>query len=224
MLVIHIITIFPNVFDSFFSESIIGRAQKKDIIKIYTHDLRNYTVDNHKTVDRRPFGGGAGMIMMIEPIYKCLNDIRDKFKLDKGNSKILLTSAKGTLFTQQKAIEFANIENIIIICGHYEGVDHRVAQYLIDEEISIGNYVLSGGETATMVIVDAITRLIPGSLGNPDSLKNESHNIVGEGEYPQYTRPEIFQTEEYGDLKVPEILLSGNHQEVEKWRKKNTSN
>lgn len=216
---VNIITIFPKYFDEIFGTSIIGRAQKKGVLEINILDLRNFTIDKHKTVDKRPFGGGAGMILMIEPIYKALKSIQ----AIKGsqNKKILLTSPKGELFNQKKAIDFSNLEELTLICGHYEGVDHRVVEYLIDGEISIGNFILSGGELATAVIVDTISRLIPGSLGNPESLIEESIDNDGKlkKEYPQYTRPEKFITDEGESWNVPEILLSGHHKMMKEWKK-----
>ncbi len=222
---INIITAFPKIFDSFFAESIIARAIKKELLQINIIDLRNFTIDNHKTIDLRPYGGGPGMILMFEPIYKALlsiyPDTKDDLNLFKNRvgNKIILTSPKGQKYTQRLAQHYSNLTEITLICGHYEGVDNRVAEYLIDEEISIGDYVLSGGEAATITIVDSIARLIPGSLGNSESLENESHNEENYSEYPQYTRPEVFTTFDSKELRVPEVLLSGNHAEIEKWRK-----
>jgi tRNA (guanine37-N1)-methyltransferase len=218
---INIITLFPNIFESFFGESIIHRAQKKGVLELKIIDLRNFTNDNHKTVDKKPFGGGAGMLMMIEPIYKCLKSI----KVEKGREKekILLTSPKGEVLSQKTSVELSELEQLTLICGHYEGVDHRVVEHLVDAEISIGKYILSGGEVASMVIVDAVSRLIKGSLGNPISIEDESFSDEDNLEYPQYTRPEIFVTDTGEQWKVPEILLSGNHAEIEKWKKSNQS-
>lgn len=220
---IDILTLFPEMFDTVFGDSIVNRAQIKGVVEIEIHNLRKWTKDNHKTVDDRPYGGGPGMIMMVEPIDRALHDLKSKIKSRK--SKIILTSAKGTIFNQQKAQELSCLDHIILICGHYEGVDQRVADYLIDEEVSIGEFVLSGGEIPVMAITDAIVRLIPGSLGNPDSLKEESfslpttHNqsLITNIEYPHYTRPEI-----YNGWEVPKVLLTGNHKEIEKWRKENS--
>lgn len=217
---INILTIFPHIFESFFGESIISRAIKKELLEIEIIDLRIFTTDNHKTVDKRPFGGGAGMLMTIDPIYKALQSLNVK----KGNSNelILLTSPKGERLNQQLSIDFSRLSKLTLICGHYEGVDHRVVEHLIDREISIGDYVLSGGEVASMVIVDSIARLIPGSLGNPESLVDESFSRNFESEYPQYTRPEKFFTESGEVWAVPEVLLSGNHEEVKKWKQNNS--
>lgn len=219
-MVFHILTIFPEIFESYFSESIIGRAQKDNLIDIKIYNLRDWTEDKHKNVDDTPYGGGAGMVMKIEPIYKAIKDLRKKTGPKK--SKVVLMSARGERWTQKKVKEYSEEENIILICGRYEGVDERV-RFFIDEEISIGDYVLTGGEIPAMAVVDSVSRLVPGVLGNEDSLESESHSVAGQIEYPQYTRPEVFETEE-GEFKVPEILLSGNHGEIEKWRKKKLRN
>ena len=186
----NILTLFPQYFDSIFNESILKRAQDSDKIKIKVINIRDYSTDKYKTTDDRPFGGGAGMVMKVEPIYKALNSLG----VEKGqpNSKIILTSAKGKLFTQQIASDYSSLETITIICGHYEGVDERVADNLIDEEVRIGDYVLTGGEGATNIIVDSVSRLIPGVLGNDESNKDESHSTPGQLTHPQYTRPETF--------------------------------
>ncbi len=211
----HIITIFPNIFDSYFNESILKRAQKEKLITINTYDLRNWTEDKHKTVDDTPYGGGAGMLMKIEPLYKAIRDVKQKCT---GNTKVVLMSAKGKTWNQQQAKDFSKIDNLIIICGRYEGVDDRI-NHFIDEEISIGDYVLTGGEIGALVLTDSIARLLPGVLGNDDSSVSESHSTPRVLEYPQYTKPSIFKAEgkEYS---VPDVLLSGNHAEIEKWREK----
>ena len=224
----HIITIFPNIFDSYFNESILKRALKNNLIDIKIHNLRDYTSDKHKTVDDSPFGGGAGMIMKIEPLYKALQALKSQFPISKSqtnskykiqNTKIILLSAKGKTWTQQKTKKYSKLKNIILICGRYEGVDERITKF-IDEEISIGDYVLTGGEIGAMAIIDSITRLLPGSLGNTDSAKNESHAIPGVLEHPQYTRPEVFVAtppKKGGrgiKLRVRKVLLSGNHKKI----------
>lgn len=212
-----ILTIFPKIFDSYFSESIIKRAQKENKIKLEVFDLRNWTNDKHNTVDDTPYGGGPGMLMKIEPLYKALKDLTQEDK----KRKVILFSAQGKKWTQFKAKTYSSkLEEIILICGRYEGVDERITNF-IDEEISIGDYVLTGGEIPALVIVDSISRLLPGVLGNKESFKDESHWERGILEYPQYTKPEIFKAEEK-EYRVPEILLSGNHQEIEKWRRKKT--
>ena len=214
----HIITIFPHIFDSYFNESILKRAQTKGRIKIKIHDLRDYTNDRHKSVDDSPFGGGAGMVMKVEPIYKSLRDLKLKVKSKK--LKVILLSAKGKKWDQQLAKNYSKLDNVILICGRYEGVDERVVEF-IDEEVSIGDYVLTGGEIPAMAIVDSIARLLPDVLGNKESAVDESHSSPGILEYPQYTRPEIFIDNDDQERKVPPVLLSGNHGEIEKWRKNN---
>ncbi len=206
---VDIITIFPAQVSSFTSEGIF-RIAKDSGVDIKVYDLRAWTTDKHKTVDDRPFGGGAGMVMKVEPIYKALNDLR------KDNSLVLLTSPKGKRFNSKYAKSLSKKDHLIIICGHYEGVDERVRKNLVDQEISIGDYVLSGGELPALVIVDAMLRHVSGILGNPESLKEESFERDMKSEYPQYTRPE-----EFHGWKVPDVLLSGDHKKIENWRKKN---
>lgn len=208
----NIITIFPHIFESYFNESIIRRAIKNKLIDINIINLRNFSNDKHNKVDDTPFGGGAGMVMKVEPIYESVKFIKSKTESQK--LRTILFSAKGKKYTQKDALRLSKYDNLIFICGRYEGVDERVAKYVADEEISIGEYVLTGGEIPAMILVDSISRLIPGVLGNPESLKDESFNSQIPIEYPQYTRPEDFN-----NWKVPKILLSGNHKEIEKWRK-----
>ena len=203
---IDILTIFPEMFSGPFKESIIKRAQKKELVEIKIHNLRDWTEDKHKTVDDKPFGGGAGMVMKIEIIDKALNDLKTK------KSKVILLTPQGKVFKQKMAQEYANLNHMILICGHYEGFDERIRENLIDEEVSIGDYVLTGGEIPAMVVVDSVVRLIPGVVGNDESIKDESFS-KGLLEYPQYTRPA-----DYRGKKVPEVLLSGNHAQIEKWR------
>jgi tRNA (guanine37-N1)-methyltransferase len=210
----NIITIFPHIFESYFGESIIKRAREKNLININIANLRDFTNDKHKTIDDSPFGGGAGMVMKVEPIYQAVQSIKSKVKSQK--SRIILFSAKGKKYTQADAVRLSKYDNLIMICGRYEGIDERVAQNIADEEISIGDYVLTGGEIPAMVVIDSITRLIPGVLGNEESPKEESHSQEGYLEYAQFTRPEDFN-----GWKVPEVLLSGNHKEIENWRLKN---
>jgi len=211
MLQFDIITIFPDIFNSYFNESIIKRAKKKKLVKINTHNLRKWALDKHKTVDDKPYGGGVGMIMKVEPIFKAITDLK-KSKIKKQKSKVILLTPQGKLFNQKIAKRLSKLRQIILICGHYEGVDERVRKYLVDEEISIGDYVLSGGELPAMILVDTITRLIPNVVGKKDSVKYESFEkrLL---DFPQYTRPENFR-----GWKVPKILLSGNHEKVDKWR------
>jgi tRNA (guanine37-N1)-methyltransferase len=203
-----IITIFPDFFSGFLNESLLKKAQENNLIEIKIHNLRDFTQDKHNSVDDTPFGGGAGMVMMVEPLSLAISQIWDK----KG--RIILTSADGEKFDQKKAKELSNEERLLIICGHYTGVDERIKSLFPIEEISIGDYVLTGGEIPTMVIIDAISRLIPGFLGNFQSAQNDSFydGILG---FPQYTRPA-----EYQGLKAPEVLLSGHHEKIRLWRKK----
>jgi len=207
---IDIISIFPKMFSAVLDESIIKRAQQKGKLKIFTHDLRNYTLDKHRKVDDRPFGGGSGMVIQVEPIFRALQAIK---KMIKGKAKVILLSPQGKRFNQGRAKKLSRCRNLIFICGHYEGVDERVRQYLVDEEISIGDYVLTGGELAAMVLVDSLVRLIPGVLGDKNSLNFESFegNLL---EYPQYSRPARFK-----DWSVPKVLVSGAHDEIYAWRK-----
>src|SRR3990167_7369732 len=199
---IDIITIFPNIFNSFLKESLLARAQKKKLIKINTHNLRKWTDDNHKTVDGRPYGGGAGMVLKIEPIFRAVKSLTlRQAQGRRSKTRVVLLSAKGKTFDQKKAARLSKYDQIIFICGRYEGVDERVATYVADEEISIGNYVLFGGEVPAMVIVEAVSRLIPGVVAKEESVKNESFSKwqMENGkwktnrEYPQYPRPEIFR-------------------------------
>lgn len=222
-----ILTIFPESFESYFNTSLIKRAQQKKLIKIRIHNLRQWTKNKHQTVDDRPYGGGPGMIFLLEPIYQAVKDLKKRKKFPSTEEKVILFSAKGKELTQQKVEELAKKKRLILICPRYEGVDERVAKYLVDEEISIGPYVLSGGELPAMVLVEAITRLIPGAI-KEESLKEESLKMNADKksiiyEYPQYSRPEVF----YPDTKnkkikwsVPKVLLSGNHQKIEQWKKK----
>lgn len=218
---IDILTLFPDMFKGPFDESIVGRAIKTGKVEINFHQLRNWAEDRHQTVDDRPFGGGVGMLLKIEPIYEALKDIRTKNK--EQRTKVILLDAGGTKFTQAKARELSQLDHLVLICGRYEGVDHRVREHLIDEEISIGDYVLTGAEIPAMVIADSITRLLPGVLTKEEATELESfptkmesgkwkmENLV---EHPQYTRPADFN-----GWKVPEVLISGDHKKIEAWKK-----
>ncbi|NMC51363.1 tRNA (guanosine(37)-N1)-methyltransferase TrmD [Candidatus Kuenenbacteria bacterium] len=212
----EVITIFPNILDSYFNESILKRAQKKKLITINFHDPRQFATDVHKTVDDRPFGGGPGMLMKIEPLYKTLKKIKRAKK-----SRVILFDPAGKKFDQAKAQEFSKLDQLIMIAGRYEGVDARVEKF-IDEKISIGPYVLSGGELPAAIVVEAVSRLLPGVLGDDQSSVEETFS--GDGsyvEYPHYTRPEVFEYMEKGKKKklaVPKVLLSGNHREIKEWR------
>lgn len=217
----NIITIFPKIFDSYINESILKIAQKKKKVKIKIHNLRDYTRDKHKTIDDRPYGGGAGMVLMVESIYRALKKIAPRRQTKK--TKIILLSPTGKTFNQKMAEKFSKLDRIIFICGRYEGVDARVEK-LIDKKISIGDYVLSGGELPALVITEAVTRLIPGVLGKYESTKEESFARGKLLEYPQYTRPETFNPNKKIKWSAPKILLSGNHQKIAEWREKHSKN
>jgi tRNA (guanine37-N1)-methyltransferase len=213
----QLLTIFPGIFDSYLQESILKRAQDKKLVNWQIHNLRDWTTDKHKTVDDAPYGGGAGMLMKIEPLYRALSDIKKiNKKIVPAKRKVILLSASGKKWTQALAQKYSKLEEIILICGRYEGVDARITKF-IDEEISVGDYVLTGGELPALTIIDSITRLLPGVLGNKDSIIEESHATVGLKEYPQYTRPEVF-TAGGKKYSVPKILLSGDHQKIQDWR------
>lgn len=204
-------SIFPESFESYFQASILRRAQDAGLISIATHDIRAFTTDKHQKTDDTPYGGGAGMVMKIEPIDRALESIGAK--PGTSGTRIILLSAKGKRFDQAKARELATCDRIVLLSGRYEGVDERVAERLIDEELSIGDFVLTGGELGSMVIVDAVARLLPGVLGNEASAVGESFSVGETVEFPQYTKPEV-----YRDWSVPPVLLSGNHAEIEAWR------
>ncbi|WP_040914184.1 tRNA (guanosine(37)-N1)-methyltransferase TrmD [Lentisphaera araneosa] len=208
MLHIDIITLFPEVFTEPMSSSIIGRAVESDLVKISIHNLREYSTDKHRRVDDRPYGGGPGMIMSCETIFRAVEDLKTP------TSKVIYMSPSGEVFKQRLAEELVEEEHLILLCGHYEGVDQRVLDGIIDREISIGDYILSNGNLAAMVISDAVIRLIPGALGCSESAIDESFNQEdGLLEHPQYTRPEEFR-----HMRVPEVLLSGNHKKIKEWR------
>lgn len=208
-----ILTIFPHLLDSYLEESILAREIKKGIIKIRFHDIRKYSKDKHKKVDDTPYGGGAGMVLTPQPLYDCIKIVKPK---NKGAPVIYLTP-QGKLFDYKMAKRLAKKRGLILLCGRYEGIDERIRKLCIDEEISIGNYVLTGGELAAMVMVDAVTRLLPGALGNKNSATEDSftETLGGKKEYPHYTKPRLFQ-----GLKIPKVLLSGNHKKIQEWRKK----
>lgn len=217
----HIITIFPHIFDSYFSESILKIAQKKGLIKIKIHNLRDYTKDKHKTVDDKPYGGGPGMILKVEPIYRALRAIN--LKTTVKNSKTVMLTPAGKTFNQKMADRLAKLDQLILLCGRYEGFDHRVEKF-VDEKISIGDFVLSGGELPAMIVIEAITRLIPGVLGSELSVKDDTFSKGKDYiKYPQYTRPAIFKfkrNSKVEKLAVPSVLLSGDHKKIFEWRKK----
>jgi len=207
---IDILTIFPGMFRGPFEESIVKRAVEKGVVQVFLHDIRDYASDRHRTVDDYPFGGGQGMLMKPEPLFAAVEDVQGQAP-ERG--PIVLLTPQGRLFNQEVAVELARQDRLIIICGHYEGVDARVHEHLATHEISIGDYVLSGGELAAMVVVDAVVRQIPGALGSPLSSADDSF-AQGLLEQPQYTRPADFQ-----GMGVPEVLLSGNHAEIARWRR-----
>jgi tRNA (guanine37-N1)-methyltransferase len=208
---IDIVTLFPEICRAPLNESIMKRAQEKRIVDLHIHNLRDWTTDKHHVVDDAPFGGGQGMVMKPEPIFAAIEDLKSKIKNQK--SKIVLMSPAGRRFDQQTARDLSRESHLIIVSGHYEGVDHRVIEHLIDFEISIGDYVLTNGGIAAVVLVDSIVRLLPGTLGHEQSAADDSFS-EGLLEAPQYTRPADFR-----GWKVPEILLSGNHAEIASWRK-----
>jgi tRNA (guanine37-N1)-methyltransferase len=208
----HVLTIFPEFFRGPFEHGVVQKACEAALIEIRIHDLRNWTYDRHRTVDDRPFGGGEGMLLKPGPIFEAVESIWPEKQ--KGQ-KIVLLSAQGRKFDQARARELSQADEILLICGRYEGVDERVAEYLADEELSIGDYVLSGGELAAAVVIDAVARLKEGVLGNANSAVAESFGEDGLLDCPQYTRPAEFR-----GWKVPETLVSGNHEEIRKWRQK----
>lgn len=214
MLRVDIITIFPDYFREVFEYGIIRRARAASLVEIKAHDLRSWTSDRHKVVDDRPFGGGDGMVLKPEPIFAAVESLtgaRRRAEVPSGK-RVVLLSPQGKQFTQPMAAEFAQLEQLVLICGRYEGVDERVAEALVTDEVSIGDYVLSGGEPAALAVVDAVVRLIPGALGSETSATTESFS-EGLLDYPHYTRPPDFE-----GMGVPELLLTGHHAEIERWR------
>ena len=206
---IDILTLFPEMFTGPFDKSIIKRAKEKRLVEIAIHNLRDWAKGSHRLVDDKPYGGGGGMVLMIEPVYKAQTDLRSK------SSKVILLSPKGKKYDQTTAKKLSEEKHLILICGHYEGFDERIRERLVDLEISIGDFILTGGELPAMVVVDSITRLIPGVLKkDATQLESFTKNLL---EYSQYTRPENFS-----GWKVPQVLLSGNHKEIEKWKKTNS--
>ena len=203
-----IITIFPNIFSGFLSESLLAKAQQKKLITIKTHYLRDWTDDRHQTIDGKPYGGGPGLVFKIEPIYKALKTIKPVKK-----SKVILFSPRGKQFTNDMAKKWAKLDQLVLICGRYEGVDERVAENLVDEVISIGDFVLNGGEVAAMAVIEAVSRQLPNFMHTEESSLKDDH--------AQYTKPEIFEPKKGTKWRVPKVLLSGNHAKIEEWRKKN---
>ena len=210
MIKFDVLSIFPEMFSSPLNFSLLKKAQEKGLLNICLHDIRNWANDKHKMTDDAPYGGGCGMVMKVEPVEKALAAIR----CPEDDSLVVLMTPQGEIFNQKIAAQLAEKKQIIIVCGRYEGVDERIREHLVDREISIGDYILTGGELAALILIDAVSRLIPDVLGNPESTLDESfsHNLL---EYPQYTRPA-----EYKGWMVPDVLLSGNHAEIELWRKR----
>lgn len=208
-----VLTIFPHLLDSYLEDSIIKREIKKKTIRVRFHDIRAFSKNKHKKVDDTPYGGGAGMLMTPQPLYDCIKAVRRK----NPRAKVIYLSPKGKIFDYKLAKRLSKRKGLILLCGRYEGIDERIIKLCVDEEISIGNYVLTGGELPTMVVVDAVTRLLPRALGNKESAREDSFTeaLDGKKEYPHYTKPRVFR-----GLKVPDILLGGNHAEIGKWRKK----
>ena len=203
---IDVLTIFPDMFNAVLGESIVKRAQEKGVVRISVHDLRKWTHDSHRSVDDKPFGGGPGMVMKPGPMFEAVEALR------MPKTRVILLSPQGQKLDQEKLKDISQLTDILLICGHYEGVDERIREALVDEEISIGDYILSGGELPAMVLIDALVRLQPGALGDERSSAMDSFE-EGLLEYPQYTRPRV-----YRKMEVPEVLLSGDHEKIEKWR------
>jgi tRNA (guanine37-N1)-methyltransferase len=206
---IDVLTLFPSYFQGPLEESLLKKAREKRLLEVAVHDLRDYTHDRHKTADDKPFGGGPGMVMKPEPVFECVEAIQDK-----GAAKgwVILLDAKGESFSQKMARSLADKKRLILIAGHYEGIDHRVAEGLADQIVSLGDFITMGGEAVALCMIEAVARLVPGVVGNEASLEDESFEMGGL-EYPQYTRPR-----EYRGMKVPEVLISGHHAEVRAWR------
>jgi len=209
---IDVLCLFPEMFASPLDQSIIKRAREQKLVDVAIHDIRDYTHDKHHTADDYPYGGGPGMVLKPEPVFEAVETIKQQ--LGAGEVPVILLTPQGRLFSQSVAQELALRPHLMLICGHYEGLDERVCEHLATDQISIGDYVLSGGELAALVVVDAVVRLIPGVLGSQDSANNDSHSN-GLLEYPQYTRPEVYRA-----WSVPSVLLSGNHGEIAQWRRR----
>jgi tRNA (guanine37-N1)-methyltransferase len=213
---IDILTLFPRIFAGPLEESIIGKARERGLLSVQVHDIRNYASGKHRQADDAPYGGGPGMVLMPDPVYKAVDDVLGKSgqKSSKSKPKVILMSPSGQVLSQQKAIKLSKEEYLLIICGRYEGVDDRVREKLSAEEISIGDYVLTGGEIPAMVLLDSVVRQVPGVVGEDDSLKSESF-YEGLLDHPSYTRPEKWE-----GMSVPEVLVSGDHEKVRQWRRK----
>jgi tRNA (guanine37-N1)-methyltransferase len=211
--IFHILTIFPEFFEGPLRCGVVGKAIESEILQVRLHNLRDWTADRHKTVDDRPFGGGEGMVLKAEPLFLAVESILPE-RRPPSEQKVILTSASGRLFNQAIARELSQVPELLLICGRYEGVDERVTEHLCDDELSIGDYVLSGGELAAAIVVDSVARLLPGVLGNEASAVQESFTEGGMLDYPHWTRPADFR-----GWKVPEILLNGHHEQIRKWRR-----
>ena len=208
-----IMTLFPELVNTVLGESIIGRAQKSGAIEVNCHNIRDFSEDKHRRVDDTPYGGGKGMLMMAPPIYNCYEHIMKEKGEKPEKTHVIFMSPSGSLFNQKKAEELASYDHIVVLCGHYEGVDRRIIDEIVDEEISIGDYVLTGGEIPACILVDCVARLVDGVLSDPECYQNESISS-GYLEYPQYTRPY-----EFHGVTVPDVLISGHHGNIDKWRK-----
>jgi len=221
----ELITIFPQIMDSYFNESLFKRAQKNKLIKIKTHFLRKWTSDKHQTVDDRLYGGGAGLLFKVEPVYRALKSLKllDKKTRKQNNSRVILLAANGRRFTQCEAERLVKYDRLVFVCPRYKRIDARIEKF-VDEKISVGDYVLAGGELPATVVIEAICRLIPGFVGKQESVKEDSHRQDGYLEHPQYTRPEVFITYAGKKIRVPKILLSGHHSKIEDWRNKKSKN
>jgi tRNA (guanine37-N1)-methyltransferase len=210
---IDVLTLFPGMFAGPFDESIVARARAAGIVDLRVHNLRDWTSDRHRTADDYPYGGGAGMVLKPEPLFAAIESLRGAHGGGDAPGHVVLMTPQGEVFRQRIAADLARREHLVLVCGHYEGVDERVREHAVDQELSVGDYVLSGGELPAMVVVDAVVRLLPGALGSPESAAEESHS-AGLLEYPQYTRPAEFR-----GWRVPEVLLSGNHGAIARWRR-----
>lgn len=229
-MVFDILTIFPEMFDSFLKESLLKKAQDKKLVSFRVHNLRNWTDDPHKTTDDSPYGGGLGMVMKVEPIFKAVTALQKlqitnykaqtKHKTQRRKKKTILFTPRGEKFTQKMAYEFSKLDQLIMICGRYEGVDERVARRIADKEVSVGDFVLMGGELPAMLVAETVSRLVPGVVGKPEFLKERSRKKDGFLEYPQYTRPAEFSPKKGVTWKAPQVLLSGDHKKIEEWRQK----
>lgn len=213
-----ILTIFPGMFGGYLDESMIKRARARKLLDVRVHDLRGWSVGKHRQVDDRPFGGGPGMLLKVEPIYRALKDLKALKSKAKKRPYVVLLSPRGTRFTHAVGKRLARHDRLVLICGRYEGVDQRVTEHLVDEEISIGDYVLTGGELPAMVVMDSVARFIPGVVGKEASTVEESHSREGYIEYPHYTRPEVFSPKRGIKWPVPKVLLSGDHRKISEWR------